>query len=486
MPEIWNVIGDVIWDGFQHVISATPMTVVLITVLLLARRLFMRKIAPKVWHALWIFCLLRIMIPWPPIAEIHVPFLHADILRNTEIQEQIEVAAATLQPSVATQTEERHVSNNVSIKTVQPTFTTSALQVACAIWLAGVLCLSLLHVTVHLYWRNRLRLAVNQPIEALEPCLVSCKQILGIRSSVTLLQSSAVNIPTIYGIWRPTILIPAHMAKHFTETEWKSILLHELAHHRRRDFIWNVLLTAITILHWFNPLMWKANQAMREDEELSCDAAALQHVERKTYGSTLLKTANMLHSNRMVSFPTFAGQPNFMQRRMEMIINSTKQRSLIVTISLLILIMLLAATSISIAAGNKDQALPFQLPAEGKLNEKSPYTSHQGVTIGNAIGTPVYAAADGTVLVADYSGKLGFYILIEHEDGYQTEYGNLQELQVEPGQSVKKGEQIALLGQTGSTTGPRLYFGLMKNGQYIHPEQYSEYMKLDEEKPSGK
>lgn len=84
-----------------------------------------------------------------------------------------------------------------------------------------------------------------------------------------------------------------------------------------------------------------------------------------------------------------------------------------------------------------------------------------GVDIANSCGTPVYAAADGTVVIADsvgYNGGFGKYIKIAHPNGTETLYGHGSELLVDVGQVVGRGDKIMLMGTTGRSTGCHLHF----------------------------
>jgi murein DD-endopeptidase MepM/ murein hydrolase activator NlpD len=84
-----------------------------------------------------------------------------------------------------------------------------------------------------------------------------------------------------------------------------------------------------------------------------------------------------------------------------------------------------------------------------------------GVDIANSCGTPVFAAADGTVTVADatgYNGGFGKYIKISHPNGTETLYGHGSKLLVSVGQAVAKGDKIMLMGSTGRSTGCHLHF----------------------------
>ena len=86
---------------------------------------------------------------------------------------------------------------------------------------------------------------------------------------------------------------------------------------------------------------------------------------------------------------------------------------------------------------------------------------HNGVDLASSIGTPVYAAADGKVLVAKmggYNGGYGNMIIISHDKGIQTVYAHLNAIYITQGTTVQQGQSIGELGNTGKSTGPHLHF----------------------------
>ena len=97
------------------------------------------------------------------------------------------------------------------------------------------------------------------------------------------------------------------------------------------------------------------------------------------------------------------------------------------------------------------------------------YDWHPGIDIAVEFGTPVYAAAAGTVEQAGTNGGYGRYVRIAHGNGYETAYGHMSGLAVAAGQKVIKGEIIGFVGSTGYSTGPHLHYEVLADGQTIDP-----------------
>ena len=98
---------------------------------------------------------------------------------------------------------------------------------------------------------------------------------------------------------------------------------------------------------------------------------------------------------------------------------------------------------------------------------------HTGIDVSTAEGTPVLAAAAGTVLLAGFnSGGYGNYVVIGHGGGLDTLYGHLDSIAVQPGQTVSRGQPIGAEGSTGNSTGAHLHFEVRKNGAPVDPAAY--------------
>ena len=97
---------------------------------------------------------------------------------------------------------------------------------------------------------------------------------------------------------------------------------------------------------------------------------------------------------------------------------------------------------------------------------------HNGVDLASPKGTAIYAAYDGVVVAATYSGTIGNYVMIDHGDGLYTIYMHASALYVKKDDIVVRGETIAAVGSTGRATGNHLHFSVRLNGEYTSPWNY--------------
>ena len=98
---------------------------------------------------------------------------------------------------------------------------------------------------------------------------------------------------------------------------------------------------------------------------------------------------------------------------------------------------------------------------------------HNGIDMACAQGTPIYATRAGKVTTASYqAGGAGYYVSINHLDGFSSIYMHMTHFVVSAGQSVSQGQLIGYVGSTGISTGPHLHFGISYAGSYVNPLAY--------------
>jgi len=100
------------------------------------------------------------------------------------------------------------------------------------------------------------------------------------------------------------------------------------------------------------------------------------------------------------------------------------------------------------------------------------YESHEGQDIEADMGTPVVAAASGTVTIACAQNGYGNVVYIDHGNGLSTRYGHLSRIDVEVGQHITRGGHLGLVGSTGRSTGPHLHYEVRINNQPVNPRPY--------------
>jgi murein DD-endopeptidase MepM/ murein hydrolase activator NlpD len=119
-------------------------------------------------------------------------------------------------------------------------------------------------------------------------------------------------------------------------------------------------------------------------------------------------------------------------------------------------------------------SFPAILPAEGYITRGfSPSERHYGLDIAGRTGTLINAAADGHVVFAGWTNDDGNVVILSHLNGFVTFYKHNKSLVKTAGEYVKRGEPIALLGNSGRTSsGPHLHFEIWKDGSPVDPSEF--------------
>lgn len=97
---------------------------------------------------------------------------------------------------------------------------------------------------------------------------------------------------------------------------------------------------------------------------------------------------------------------------------------------------------------------------------------HDGIDLAAPRGAVIRAITDGRVMYADPYGGYGNLVVIKHAAGLSSHYGHCDAMKVRPGQSIKAGDIIATVGDTGRSTGPHLHFEIRRQGTPLHPETF--------------
>jgi murein DD-endopeptidase MepM/ murein hydrolase activator NlpD len=133
-----------------------------------------------------------------------------------------------------------------------------------------------------------------------------------------------------------------------------------------------------------------------------------------------------------------------------------------------------SATATPVPRGEKIPNAPaFVWPAQGPITQYFGENGHGGIDIERPLGSTVRAAFDGMVIAAvkGNDGR-GWYIDIDHGNGWLTEYQHLGKLSVSAGERVTRGQPIGEVGMTGLSTGPHLHFEIHKDGRRLDPLRY--------------
>ncbi|MGH7128207.1 MAG: M56 family metallopeptidase, partial [Planctomycetaceae bacterium] len=117
---------------------------------------------------------------------------------------------------------------------------------------------------------------------------------LGLKRTPRVVTTPLECSPFVCGMWRPVLVLPRGLAESLDETQFRHVLLHELAHVRRRDLIWGWLPEIARIVWWFHPVVYWMTSRLRLERELACDQVAMWHTDRNAaaYADTLYRVVS--------------------------------------------------------------------------------------------------------------------------------------------------------------------------------------------------
>jgi TonB family protein len=163
-------------------------------------------------------------------------------------------------------------------------------------WVCGVLLLSL---RTGVAWRRALALrreGTREPGSALAGALARMMERTRVSRPVRLLESVAVEVPTVVGLWRPVILVPTSALAGLSVWQLESILAHELAHIRRHDYLVNLLQALVETALFYHPAVWWLSARIREEREHCADDVAVESCGDALLYSRALATLEQLRA----------------------------------------------------------------------------------------------------------------------------------------------------------------------------------------------
>ena len=155
-------------------------------------------------------------------------------------------------------------------------------------------------------------------------------QQLNIKRSIKIFVINHIRVPLTIGFFKPVILLPVAIANHLTVEELETILLHELAHIKRADYLINILLSLIETVLYFNPFVFYFKKIIKKERENICDdEVLLQHYTPIQYAESLLKIAKFSLSKKEMAFAMSAtnNQQQLLQRIQRITKTKTQQES---------------------------------------------------------------------------------------------------------------------------------------------------------------
>lgn len=322
---------------------------VLILALLVLREIFREKISRRVQYALWGLVALRLLIP------VNLPGVDFSVLSVSEparaqVEQRLEEdpiyllpvqrteltldSNAPAEPAVILPIEGRY-SKVTSEKGTAITFYALSLEETLGlVWIIGMGCMAAWMVWTNLRFGRMLR-KKRIPLE-----LPEC------RLPVFLVEEGLVS-PCLFGVVRPAVYLTPGVLE--SDEALRHVLAHEETHRRHRDPVWALLRSICLVVYWFDPLVWWAAVASKEDCELACDEGALIRLgedERIPYGQTLLRLVSLqkARGGALLTATTMTSDKKRMKARIMRIAENKKMKTAALCAMLAVVTALCAVT----------------------------------------------------------------------------------------------------------------------------------------------
>lgn len=238
-------------------------------------------------------------------------------------------------------------------------------------WLWLFVCfLQIARLSTGLYYTTRLKgRQVLIPPAEWQTQVQLLKESIGINAMVSLMESALVNVPMVIGVLKPVILVPLGMLSQLSPSQVETILLHELAHVRRRDFTMNIIQRVAESFFFFNPFIMWLSARIREEREACCDDIVMQHItDKRSYLEALI-------SFRQPALPAYGHamtlhrKNNLLYRVKRMITQENKKLNAMEKLTLIF--VLVAAMAISFMPAQRQQERKYEAAAVLKKAKRS-------------------------------------------------------------------------------------------------------------------
>ncbi len=259
-----------------------------------------------------------------------------------------------------------------------------------AVWLVGVgvCCASTLIGAISLCGLGRSSQRVSDESQ-LGLLTDLCRQ-LGVRRPVTLLQSHHRSMPMTWGAVRPRLLVPSEFADWENDRK-QTVLLHELAHIKRRDYLVQLVTGLACAIHWFNPLVWLARRQMVSEREGACDDLALRMgIRSSDYAGHLLHIGSRLSSGWAARHVAAAmARQSEMESRLRAVLDPARNRKPLTRATLVLCTVALGLVAATLAMLRTSEAGDPLLPESTRADATQDPVPAQSVARSDAHGDPL-------------------------------------------------------------------------------------------------
>lgn len=303
-----------------------------------------KRYAAKLLYIVGMILLVGFLLPFRPVFTVETgkapEFIQSIAYQETQIQSNYELLSAERQ---------------------DPTLP-FPWQIVFTVWIAGVFVVLLYHAIRHLHF---IRAVKRWRVEVKDECLLAlfneAKRDLRLENrKIGFAYCTCIHSPMLLWLDKPTVLLPTDTQNAY---DMRFILLHELTHYRRKDLLSKLLMLCTTAMHWFNPLIYVLAKLVVSQCEISCDEKVVEGKDidgRHRYALSIIGAAQSYAKGYNLLTTHFFSGKNTMKKRITSIYKTEKTKLGIVFLSAVVLITVIAGTSIAVI--NSKSAIALVLP----------------------------------------------------------------------------------------------------------------------------
>lgn len=393
---------------FEHVakeiLEISLLSIAAIILVMIIKAVFGTKLKTKILGVLWMLVLVRLVLP----VTLNSPVQLGNVLGfNQPIFERMETQyneadltdagrnTATIDMKLAGKSDTQTTNAGVGVDDASniPTHTkliatTSQMpihinpwHVVLAVWFAGAIGFLTVNIYIMFAFKKKMRSCKTLETPILQRLVDTNKAKLSLSQSISVKECQYISVPVVTGFKHPVILLPAGLSDAIDINKLDKIILHEMCHIKRNDFLKNYLWLFARALHWFNPLIWFAYKAYLNDVENACDEYVLKHLntdEVYEYSEALVEIVK--RSKKINCAPVLVSfckdKSKLRKRVMNMLNPQKKSKSVsIIAVFMMVIIVIGCFTTACTSAETQDistepQSDPTDQPAE--LDENDP------------------------------------------------------------------------------------------------------------------
>ena len=289
---------------FEKTILSSLVGSVIVLMILITKALFRNKLSSTFHYYLWFILLLKLIIPFGPQTSLNI----SNLFENSYMQAPTNENTQRLQISSSKQLEDIELGDSKLASALHPSnksvinisLKTKIKKILCFTWIFGIVLL----MSILLVGYKKLRKIINGSIKNVNrihnEILYDSIKTMKIRTKVELASSTQITSPSLCGFLNPKILIPVSVLDNVCDEEFKYIMMHELTHLKNKDIFINWIITLLSMIYWFNPVLLYGFHKMRQDCEFSCDSQVMSYLGtggHLEYGNALIRVLELASRN---------------------------------------------------------------------------------------------------------------------------------------------------------------------------------------------